>query len=150
MHDNIRMATHEVAVPLRWSDMDALQHINNVAMMRLLEEARIKLLAGRVTGPDEARVAMFVAHHEIDYLAPLLYSTEPARIVLSVTRIGRSGFDMGYEVFGADGAPVAIAETSLVVVDEAGRPAPIPDALRTDLDALVGEPIPFRRRRVTV
>lgn len=147
MVDNNRMATHEVTVPLRWSDMDALQHINNVAMMRLLEEARIRFLTEHVALPGEDRVTMFVAHHEIDYLAPLLYTPEPARIVLSVTRIGRSGFDVGYEVFGADGAAAAIAETSMVVVDGAGRPAPIPDGLRTELAGLVGDPIPFRRRR---
>lgn len=147
MVDNIRMASHEVAVPLRWSDMDALQHINNVAMMRLLEEARIRFLTEQVTRPGDTRVTMFVAHHEIDYLAPLLYSPEPVRIVLSVTRIGRSGFDLGYEVFGSDGAAAAIAETSMVVVDEAGRPASIPAELRTQLVELVGEPIPFRRRR---
>lgn len=144
------MATHEVAVPMRWSDMDALQHINNVAMMRLLEEARIRFLTENVPQPSESRVTMFVAHHEIDYLAPLLYSPEPVRIVLHVTRIGRSGFDLGYEVIATDGAVAAIAETSMVVVDGAGRPAPLPAALRTELAGLVGDPVPFRRRRVSV
>ncbi len=150
MVETIPMATHEVAVPMRWADMDALQHINNVAMMRLLEEARIRFLTDNVPQPREAKVTMFVAHHEIDYLAPLLYSPEPVRIVLHVTRIGRSGFDLGYEVIASDGAVAAIAETSMVVVDEAGRPAPLPAVLRTELAGLVGDPVPFRRRRVSV
>ncbi|TWS18382.1 acyl-CoA thioesterase [Tsukamurella asaccharolytica] len=144
------MATHEVTVPLRWSDMDALQHINNVAVMRLLEEARIRFLTGHLSQSGDAKVTMFVAHQEIDYLTPLLYSPEPVRIVLSVTRIGRSGFDLGYEVIDDDGAVAAIAETSMVVVDGAGRPTPLPAELRTELGALVGDPVPFRRRRVSV
>ncbi|MGZ9826299.1 acyl-CoA thioesterase [Tsukamurella ocularis] len=144
------MATHEVAVPMRWADMDALQHINNVAMLRLLEEARIRFITRTLEQPgDTRRVTMFVAHQEIDYLTPLLYSPEPVRILLSVTRIGRSGFDLGYEVIGSDGAAAAIAETSMVVVDGAGRPAPLPAELRTQLAGMVGDPVPFRRRRIT-
>lgn len=144
------MATHEVAVPMRWSDMDALQHINNVAMLRLLEEARIRFLSANVGRHGEQKVTMFVAHQEIDYLAPLLYSPEPVRIVLHVTRIGRSGFDLGYSVIAADGAVSALAETSMVVVDGSGRPAPLPAELRTELAGLVGDPVSFRRRRVSV
>ncbi|BDD82519.1 hypothetical protein TPB0596_22820 [Tsukamurella pulmonis] len=147
MLDNSPMASQEVAVPLRWADMDALQHINNVAMLRLLEEARIRFLTEWVAQPEGPTVTMFVAHQEIDYLAPLLYSPEPVRIALRVTRIGRSGFDVGYEVIEPGGATVAIAETSLVVVDAAGRPSELPAALRTELAGLVGDPIPFRRRR---
>ncbi|BDH57633.1 hypothetical protein MTP03_25720 [Tsukamurella sp. PLM1] len=151
MTDNNGMASHEVKVPMRWSDMDALQHINNVSMLRLLEEARIRFMTEFATGPGSGRITMFVAHQEIDYVSPLLYSPEPARVVMRVTRIGGSGFDIGYEVIGADGAVAAISETSMVVVDGAasGRPVPIPDDLRAQLEALVGEPVPFRRRRVS-
>ena len=150
MVETIPMATHEVAVPMRWADMDALQHINNVAMLRLLEEARIRFMTQNLAQHGESKVTMFVAHQEIDYLTPLLYSPEPVRIILHVSRIGRSGFDLGYEVIGADGAVSAIAETSMVVVDGAGRPAPLPAELRTELAGLVGDPVPFRRRRVSV
>ncbi|HET6240986.1 MAG TPA: thioesterase family protein, partial [Arthrobacter sp.] len=31
----------EVQVPMRWGDMDAYGHINNVQIVRILEEARI-------------------------------------------------------------------------------------------------------------
>lgn len=37
------MARLEVPVQLRWSDMDAYAHVNNVEMLRLLEEARIEV-----------------------------------------------------------------------------------------------------------
>ncbi|MET9329544.1 acyl-CoA thioesterase [Tsukamurella sp. NPDC003166] len=143
------MNNHEVLVPMRWSDMDALQHINNVSMLRLLEEARIRFMMRFGSGPDTDRVTMFVAHQEIDYVRPLLYSLEPVRILMRVTRIGRSGFDLGYEVLGADGQTAALSETSMVVVDGAasGRPATIPEALRAQLEPLLGEPVGFRRRR---
>ena len=31
----------EVRVPLRWADMDAYGHVNNVAVVQVLEEARV-------------------------------------------------------------------------------------------------------------
>ncbi|MGL5850524.1 MAG: acyl-CoA thioesterase, partial [Phycicoccus sp.] len=34
-------APYRVEVPLRWSDMDAYGHVNNVQFLRLLEDARV-------------------------------------------------------------------------------------------------------------
>ena len=36
------MARLHIPIPLRWGDLDAYGHINNVEMLRLLEEARIQ------------------------------------------------------------------------------------------------------------
>jgi acyl-CoA thioester hydrolase len=41
-----RMPARRVLVPLRWSDMDAYGHVNNVQFLRLLEDARVVLFAG--------------------------------------------------------------------------------------------------------
>lgn len=44
-----------VPMELRWSDIDAYSHVNNVAMLRLLEEARIRAFwstGGAGTGGD--------------------------------------------------------------------------------------------------
>lgn len=38
------MARHIYACPLRWSDMDAFGHVNNVVFLRYLEEARIDFM----------------------------------------------------------------------------------------------------------
>ena len=78
------MTTIEIPVQLRWSDMDAYGHVNNVEMLRLLEEARIEAfwrhpeadgVASRPTAildaSPGARTATLVAHQEIEYLAPI-------------------------------------------------------------------------------
>ena len=46
------MARLEVDVQLRWSDMDAYAHVNNVEMLRLLEEARIEAFWSHPAAPD--------------------------------------------------------------------------------------------------
>ncbi|HNP15801.1 MAG TPA: thioesterase family protein, partial [Terrimesophilobacter sp.] len=33
-----------IPIPLRWGDLDAYNHVNNVQMMRILEEARVRAL----------------------------------------------------------------------------------------------------------
>ncbi|GAA5012781.1 hypothetical protein GCM10025734_58630 [Kitasatospora paranensis] len=38
------MARHIYDCPLRWSDMDAFGHVNNVVFLRYLEEARIDFM----------------------------------------------------------------------------------------------------------
>lgn len=38
------MARHIYSCPLRWSDMDAFGHVNNVVFLRYLEEARIDFM----------------------------------------------------------------------------------------------------------
>jgi acyl-CoA thioester hydrolase len=46
------MTRLQVPVQLRWSDMDAYGHVNNVELLRLLEEARIEAFWAHPAGPD--------------------------------------------------------------------------------------------------
>ncbi len=55
---------HIYRCPLRWADMDAYGHVNNVVFLRYLEEARIDFLFR----PDkDFQQGSVVARHEIDY-----------------------------------------------------------------------------------
>lgn len=49
------MAYLEIKVPLRWADIDGYQHVNNAAMLTLLEEARIEAFwaSDDVAGPGD-------------------------------------------------------------------------------------------------
>ncbi|SFA72621.1 acyl-CoA thioester hydrolase [Cellulomonas marina] len=161
-------------VHLRWSDMDAYAHVNNVAMMVLLEEARIAAFwsappggpaaggTGRAgggphatavleAGPDAA-VATFVARHEIEYLVPLPYLRDPVVVALWLGRMGGASLDICYEVRdrpAADPASVvhARAESTLVLMDTAtGRPRRIGPAERAVWEPYVEEPVALRRR----
>ncbi len=69
---------HTFACPLRWADMDALGHVNNVVYVDYLREARLAL----TTAPDR------VLALEIDYEAPLVFRPEP---VLVESRIDGDG-----------------------------------------------------------
>ena len=145
---------YRVNVPLRWSDMDAYGHVNNVQFLRLLADARV---IGFEEGFGQDRSVLsegiLVARHEIEYLAPLLFRVAPIAVEMWPTRIGGAGFDLGYEVRdGRDGEQgetvFARAETTLVLYDFAtARPRRMDDSLRAVLQAHAGDPTPFRWRR---
>ncbi|GIJ00326.1 thioesterase [Sediminihabitans luteus] len=162
-----------VPVALRWSDLDAYQHVNNVEMFRLLEDARITVFwrhdaAGEPdleewptavldTGP-QATSHTLVARQEIEYLRPLGFTRTPVRVEMWVGRLGGASLEVCYEVHDgahrfdrtgptSGGAPYARASTTIVVVDAAtGTPRRLTADERAAWEPFVEEPIAFRRR----
>lgn len=76
------------SIPVRWGDLDALNHVNNTVFFRYFEEARIQLLDRAGMSIGDKRV-MLLAHASCDFLKPLLYpATVTVKLVL--TRVGRT------------------------------------------------------------
>lgn len=100
------MARRTYTCPLRWSDMDAFGHVNNVNFLRYLEEARIDFTLPRPGEAEERAVPQVsvVARHEVDYLRPLVYRAEPVTVETWLTGLGGTSFTMAYEIKDAPGA----------------------------------------------
>ncbi|KQY44513.1 thioesterase family protein [Cellulomonas sp. Root137] len=164
------MTRLEVPVQLRWSDMDAYQHVNNVEMLRLLEEARIEAFWSHPVAPDGSRVesawptavldagpgaelSTLVARQEIEYLKPLGYRRTPVIVEMWLGHLGGASLDVCYEVrdagdVGPERVTYARAVTTLVLVDAAtGAPRRIGPEQRAAWSAYVEEPVTIRRRR---
>jgi acyl-CoA thioester hydrolase len=98
------MARHLYRCPLRWADMDAFGHVNNVVFLRYLEEARVDLMfrpvAEGVPADDTVSFSSgcVVARHEIDYLRPLVHRHEPVTIETWVTKLRAASVTLAYEV----------------------------------------------------
>ncbi|MBQ0829205.1 acyl-CoA thioesterase [Streptomyces tagetis] len=101
---------HIYRCPLRWADMDAYGHVNNVVFLRYLEEARIDFLFR----PDkDFQQGSVVARHEIDYKRQLVHRHRPVDIELWVTRIRAASFTLSYEV--KDGDEVYVRASTVIV-----------------------------------
>ncbi|CAL9274048.1 MULTISPECIES: acyl-CoA thioesterase [Streptomyces] len=110
---------HIYRCPLRWADMDAYGHVNNVVFLRYLEEARIDFLFRPEKDFQQGSV---VARHEIDYKRQLVHRHHPVDIELWVTEIRAAAFTLAYEVKDGDEIYVR-ASTVIVPFDfEAQRP----------------------------
>lgn len=120
------MPRHRVFTALRWSDMDAYGHINNVQFLRLLEDARVFTFGsqGAPGGGSLLSTGLIVGRQEIEYLEPLVFRAQSVAIDLWVTAIGGADFDLGYEIRDPDpGDPVAV-HTSDGTTNGAGESVP--------------------------
>ena len=91
---------HTFHCPMRWSDMDAYGHVNNVVYLTYLEEARVDMLftLGAELGAKALSEGVLVARHEIDYRRPLVYHQGGVDIDLWTGAIKGASFELRYEV----------------------------------------------------
>ena len=117
-----------VDVPVRYRDLDPLNHVNHAVYASYLETARTDYLDTVVDMPAED-ISFVIANLEIDYERPIVDGDEP-EVALRVTGLGDSSCTMAYEIRVGDDV-AATAETTMVHVDsESGRPSPLPDDIR--------------------
>jgi len=119
-------------VPLRWGDMDAMAHLNNVMYFRLMEEARIQWFRqfGFATLPTGE--APILAHAACDFVRAMSYPGV-ALVRQTVTRVGRSSVEMNLVLEKKDepGVIYATGRTVIVWYDyAAGKSKPWPEAIR--------------------
>jgi len=152
-----------VPIHLRWGDLDAYNHVNNAAMLKLLEEARVRAFwvpgAGERVVPTAvidashgAAHLTLIARQEIEYLAPVPYQRDPIDVQMWFGKIGGSSAEVNYEVFTPEGQQpqtlYARASTVIVQVDAVtGRPVRLSSETRSAWEPFVGEPLPPLGRR---
>lgn len=144
-----------IPLALRWGDIDAYAHVNNAAMLGLLEEARIQALRstlGEFSGRPGSATLTIVGHQEVEYLRPIPYDERPLECELWVARLGGASLDIGYEVYSPTGADprelTTRAATTVVLVDAATQqPRRITEAERTAWEPYLEGPVAFTKRR---
>lgn len=101
------MTARRYHCPMRWADMDAQAHVNNAAFLDYLQEARVNyLLCGPPVMRELLDTGVLVVSHQLEYLAPVVFSPTPLVVDLWVDAVGASRFVIGYEV--RDGETVAV------------------------------------------
>lgn len=121
---------------MRWSDLDSYRHVNNVAYLRYLEEARIDLIwdPRGTLGASTLRDGVVVARHEIDYRRPLDYRPAGVQVEVWVESISTGNFVLAYEIRD-QGTVFARAKTVMVPFDLATqRPRRVGDEERAFLE----------------
>lgn len=111
--------TFTVEVPLRWGDMDAQGHVNNAGFVDYLQEARVDFLLASPF-PYLLGGGIIVVNHQVEYRAPISYSTEPVVVEVVVSATRAASFELAYTL-SHDGVVAAVARTRLCPYDfEAG------------------------------
>lgn len=126
-----------VDLPVRWSDLDAFDHVNNARFLSYVEEARLAWFDSLETPWMDASVAPLLAAIQMDYRRPI---TWPAtlRVELRAQRIGNSSLTLGHRIVDAADPDCLYGEGHAVMVwiDRAGgRPVPLPAGIRAAAEA---------------
>lgn len=138
------MGALSVPVQVRYSDLDANGHVNNAVFLTLLEVARMQIVRPRFAGSPRA----VVARHEIEYLNPIIWTSDPVVVDVWVSRIGRTSIDVCHRLRSESDQTYAIA-TSVIVSRNAAdeRSCDISDDARAALAELAGPPLDYRGGR---
>ncbi len=134
--DGYRLTT-DVAV--RFSDTDALGHVNNANYLSFLESARIDYLRrvlGRLKVED---FGVIIARVEIDYKSPA-YHHETLTVGCRVGEVGGASIKMDYRIEDkATGRLIAEAKSVMVAFDYAlGRPVRVSEEWRSKMEDFDG------------
>jgi len=123
---------------LRFADVDANGHINNVAFVTFFENARIRYLQEQLKGLRVLTGAeVVVAHIELDLKRQMFY---PGTIRAGA-RLRRSSLVIGQAIFDQEGRCAATGHVVLVSIDKSsGRGRPIVDEARATMTRLMEAP----------
>lgn len=137
--------------PVRWSDIDAYGHVNNVALLEYVQEARTRFFHE----PDwngtllaaEGNAFIIVAHQEIEYLAQVAYRADPLLVEVWVTRPAGASIDLGFEIWDQPRTTRYAIATNLIalVPDGRGGPRRLTSSERAASARFADQPVPFRR-----
>lgn len=121
----------------RYSETDALGHINNTALPVWFEEARTPIF--RLFVPDLSFKSwnLILKKFEVEFQRELFHGTE-VEIRTRVSRLGGSSLTVSQEAW-QEGRLAVTCSTVLIHFDyQQRRPAPIPEAIRRRLEAAAG------------
>ena len=124
-------------IPLRWSDLDAFNHINNARYLTFLEQARIDWFDSL----DEPWVtedsAPVVASATLNFKRPIEY---PASVFVELftEKLGNSSVVIGHRILADDGTLHCDGSVVAVWVDRhSGKPTALPAGVRRASEVLL-------------
>lgn len=124
---------------VRFGDLDAMRHVNNVTFLSYFEDARVQYLSQLLGGDDPSTrtgFGLIFAECRINYRAPAFYDEEirtslrPGEIARSSARIEFTMHAVGDERLLTEGYGVVVGYDYA-----AGRSMPLPESFRSALDA---------------
>ena len=126
---------HQMAMPLRWGDMDAMGHINNTLYFRYMEICRLDWIFKAGASTDLTGQGPVIINAFCNFLRQLQFPGD-VRVTMSVANPGRSSFETYHTIERTDEPGVVYAEGGARTVWTdyvAKKSAPMPDWFRAKL-----------------
>ena len=131
-----RKLAHVERIPIRWGDMDAMGHVNNIVYFRYMEQARISWFEQLLPRRDAAwkSTGIVIVNASCNFNRAITYpGTVEVRVF--VAGPGRSSVATYYELrVDEDPEPYADGAAVVVFIDmQSQKPVRIPDDIRARL-----------------
>jgi len=127
--------TSEMRIEIRWSDLDALGHVNNAVYATYLEEARDGWM-NQALGPEGSLWDFVLARVAIDFRRELRHEDEGVLVRTSLARIGTSSLTLRAVIVALAGWVAAETESVIVARDrDTGRSRPLTHGERAAFEA---------------
>jgi acyl-CoA thioester hydrolase len=124
-------------VELRWSDLDAFNHVNNSRYLTFLEQARIQCFEGIGEAWVTEDTAPVVASATLNFRYPIGYPAD-VYVELSTARVGTSSVVIDHRIVSSDGTLHCDGHVVAVWVDRhTGKPTELPPGVRRALETLL-------------
>ena len=130
-----RKLVYEMRIPIRWGDMDAMNHVNNTTYFRYLETIRIDWMRSIGCQPDPTGEGPVIVNAFCNFYKQLEYPGD-VLVKMYVSDPGRSTFETWGTMEKAQEPGVICAAggaTTIWVNFPAQKSAPMPDWLRAQL-----------------
>jgi acyl-CoA thioester hydrolase len=131
-----RRLAHVERIPIRWGDMDAMGHVNNIVYFRYMEQARISWFENLLPRKDAAwkTTGIVIVSASCNFKRAITYpGTVEVRVFVAAP--GRSSISTSYELrVDEDPEPYADGEAVVVFIDmESQKAVRIPEDIRARL-----------------
>ena len=126
---------HEMVIPIRWGDMDAMGHVNNTIYFRYMEVVRLDWIYRVGGATDLGGQGPIIVNAFCNFLKQLTVPGD-ARVTMYVASPGRSSFESYHTIERSDEPGVVYAEGGARTVwtdYPAKKSAPLPDWFRQHL-----------------
>ncbi len=115
---------------IRFGDMDATGHVNNVAFARYIEGGRVGFMRAGILPAYDDKQRFVVGNLSIRFRAQAFYPGT-VRIGTGVVGIGRTSVTLGHGIF--EGETCLATGESIVIYVRDAKSAPLSDAMRDAL-----------------
>lgn len=120
-------------IPTRYADLDEQRHVNNAAVVVLLQEGRVRFNQVMELHDGFGGLRLMVAALGVEYAAEL-HHPEPVEIHSGIVRIGRTSFTIAQCI--RQQCRTCVYGESVMVLADTNGPVAIPDHLRAVFDSL--------------
>jgi len=110
---SIKNFKHKIKIKVRFSDLDAMRHVNNATYLSYLEEARIAYFKDVLEKPkDGLDFEAVVARIEINYYQPIVLGDE-VEVITRVSKMGTKSSDVEHLISVERNGAKIVAASSL-------------------------------------